>query len=176
MDEDIARVELMRHYNAKNESHIKNIYAVFALIFGIFFSDRLNYLPAPLSFNISEIVMVFLPLLLYFTIRARYYSAVLWAIMFIRPLNLGERAQYQEDQLFKANPIGELNYACNDYMKAQNEKLLGIFPVKWNFDSHFKYKTAIITPILFIFFGVFEWDPLVWIANQLLSIASCLAV
>ena len=123
MDELEIRSKLLEHYNKKNETQIKNIYSLIAIVFVIFFSDRLNYIPSQYELNISEIVISFIPLFGYFIIRAKYWASMAWGVMFVKPLP----HDYSKRPLYKDNLFAQLNNACTHRIKTEKKKNLQFY-------------------------------------------------
>ena len=152
MDELEVRAYLLDRYEKKNEFHIRNIYTLIAIIFGLILSDKLDYLPKPITLNIYELGIAFSPLFLYFILRARYWSTMVWAIMFVKPLI----TTYNESSIYKGNLLGQLNHACNIYARDYKEKLLNIIPLRWSLERWFKYACICSFITLIVIFSVTE--------------------
>jgi len=148
MDELDVRSKLLEHYNNKNENQIKNIYSLIAIVFVIFFSDRLNYIPEQYEPNISEIVISFTPLFLYFIIRARYWACMTWGVMFVKPLP----HDYSKKPNYKDNLFAQLNNACTYRIKTEEAKIFYFIPITLSAKMTFKYSCALLTFLLLIMF------------------------
>lgn len=141
MSEDEVRQYLLTYYTSKNEYHRNNIQTIVIVAFGAILSDKFINLPSWLQIPLPWLLIPFLPLILFFLIRSRYWSDLAWAVTVIKP----DDEQNFENPLRKDNLFYRFSRAC--VKETCERKSFGI-SFKTIHSRKFRYTITIALPII----------------------------